>query len=141
MHGKRRKQQWGLTWLVFVLAVPVCAQVARAGEGGPPRPADRFQVTQTQTIAVCGDECDCGATTLVTKEYGPCTVQSSTGSCTLGSGECCVCVAANSFAVCGDQCDCGAALLLTKVPAPCTATSSAGQCTLGSGECCVCASN
>ena len=130
--------------LIFcVLWLPVLALAQRAHVGGerPPQPEARVQVTQTPTLAVCGDECDCGAATLVAKEHGPCSVQSSTGSCALGSGECCVCAVANTVAVCGDECDCGAALLLTKVPAPCSVTSSADQCNIGSGECCVCVPN
>ena len=141
MQGKQRWQQWALTWLVLLLTMPALAQVARVSEEGQSRPGARLQVTQTPTIAVCGDQCDCGAAPGMAKEYGPCTVQSSTGSCSLGSGQCCVCAAANTVAVCGDDCDCGAALLLTKVPAPCSVTSSAGQCNIGSGQCCVCASN
>jgi hypothetical protein len=141
MQGKQRRQQWALIWLVLMLAVPALAQIARVGETEQPQPGARLQVTQTLTIAVCGDECDCGAATLVAKEHGPCEVQSSTGRCSIGSGACCVCAAANTIAVCGDECDCGAALLVTKVPAPCRVTSSAGQCDIGSGECCVCASN
>jgi hypothetical protein len=138
MQGKQRWSPWALTWLVLVLAVPVLAQVARVSEEGQPQPAERVQVTQTMTIAVCGGQCDCGSATLVAKENGPCSVQSATGSCLVGSGECCVCAAANTVAVCGETCDCGAALVLTKVSAPCTVTSVAGQCSLGSGECCVC---
>ncbi len=145
MQGKQRRQQWVFTWLVLVLVLvlagPALAQVTRVDQEEPLPFEAHLQVTQTQTIAVCGDECNCGAATLVTKEHGPCTVQSSTGSCTLGSGQCCVCAADNTLAVCSDACDCGAALLLTRVPAPCTVTSSAGQCTLGSGKCCVCALN
>src|SRR4029453_12757237 len=64
----------------------------QCGRGGPV-PAARLQITQTLTIAVCGDECDCGAAAHVAKEYGLCTARSSTGSCALGSGECCVRIA------------------------------------------------
>ena len=141
MQGKQRRQPWALTWLVLVLAVPALAQVVRVGKEGPPPPAARVQVTQTPTIAVCGDTCDCGTATLVSKENAICTVQSSTGSCSVGSGECCVCTATNTVAVCGDTCDCSASLLLTKVSAPCTVTSSAGQCSVSSGQCCVCVPN
>ena len=141
MQGKQRRQRWGLTGLVLMLAVPAWAQGVRVGEERPPPPAARLQVTQTSTIAVCGDTCDCGTATLVAKENAICSVQASTGSCSVGSGECCVCAAANTVAVCGDTCDCSASSLLTKVSAPCSVTSSAGRCSVSSGECCVCAPN
>src|SRR5262245_25745177 len=141
MPEKQRRQPSVLTWLVLVLAVPAWAQVVRVGEERQPQPAARVQVTQTPTIAVCGDTCDCGPATLVSKENAICEVQSSAGSCSVGSGSCCVCAAANTVAVCGDTCDCGASNLLTKVSAPCTVTSSAGLCRFGSGECCVCVPN
>jgi hypothetical protein len=127
--------------LVLVLAVPAWAQVIRVGEERQPQPTAHVQVTQTLTIAVCGDTCDCGSATLVSKESGPCSVRSSTGSCQVGSGACCVCAAANTVAVCGDTCDCSASSLLTRVSAPCDVTSSAGSCNVGSGQCCVCAPN
>jgi hypothetical protein len=138
MRGEKRRLPWLLTWLALVLAVPALAQMARVGEDRQPLSEARWQVTQTLTIAVCGDSCNCGAATRVTKQNAPCSVQSSTGSCSIGSGECCVCAADNTVAVCAGVCKCDAALLLTKVSAPCTATSSAGQCSIGSGECCVC---
>jgi hypothetical protein len=138
MQGKQCQSSWLLTWLAFALVVAAWAQIGHGSEPRQPLPEARWQVTQTQTIAVCGDVCDCGAAPRVAKENAPCTVQSSTGSCEIGSGECCVCAVANSTAVCGAVCDCGAALVLTKVSAPCTATSSAGRCSIGSGECCVC---
>ena len=141
MQGKQCWQPWALTWLVLVLAVPALAQVAGVGEERQPQPEQYVQVTQNPTIAVCGDACDCGAATLVSKENAICSVQSSTGSCSTYSGECCVCAATNTVAVCGDTCDCSASLLLTKVSAPCTVTSSAGQCHISSGECCVCVPN
>ncbi len=140
MHRKQRKLQWALTWLMLVLAVSALAQVARVGGVGQPQPKELVQVTQTPTVAVCGDTCNCGGTG-VAKESAPCNVQSSTGSCSVGSGECCVCAAANTVAACGDTCDCTAGLLLTKVSAPCSVTSSVGQCSIGSGECCVCTTN
>jgi hypothetical protein len=138
MRGEKRRSPWLLTWLVLLLAGPAFAQVARVSEDRRPTPQEHVQVSQTPTIAVCGDVCNCGAATRVAKENAPCSVQSSTGSCSIGSGECCVCAADNTVAVCADVCKCGAALLLTRVSAPCTATSSAGQCSIGSGECCVC---
>jgi len=141
MQGKQWIQSWALTWLMLVLAVPTWAQGVRGGEEGQPRSETRIQVTQTQTIAVCGDTCDCGTATSVSQESAPCTVQSSTGSCTVGSGECCVCAAANTVAVCGDTCDCSAGSLLTRVSAPCDVTSLAGSCNIGSGQCCVCSTN
>src|SRR5215468_7825150 len=107
MQGKQWRQPWALTWLMLVLAVPAWAQVARVGEERQPQPEARTQVTQNLTIAVCGDTCDCGTATSVAKDSAPCTVQSSTGSCTVGSGACCVCATATStVAVCGDTCDC-----------------------------------
>ena len=60
--------------LIFcVLWLPVLALAQRAHMGGErqPQPEARVQVTQTPTLAVCGDECDCGAATLVAKEHGP----------------------------------------------------------------------
>jgi hypothetical protein len=141
MQGKLWRQPWALTWLVLVLVVPAWAQGVRVGEEGQPQPAAHVQVTQNLTIAVCGDTCDCGTATLVSKESAICSVRSSTGSCSVGSGECCVCAVTNTVAVCGDTCDCSASVLLTKVSAPCTVTSSAGQCSASSGECCVCVPN
>ena len=141
MQGKQWRQSWALTWLMLMLAVPALAQVAHVSEERQPQPEARIQVTQNLTIAVCGDTCDCGAATSVSKESAPCTVQSSTGSCTVGSGECCVCAAANTVAVCGDTCDCSAGALLTRVSAPCDVTSLAGSCNIGSGQCCVCSPN
>jgi hypothetical protein len=141
MQGRQQRPSWALTWLVLVLAVPAWAQVVRVGEEGQPQPVVPVQVTQNLTIAVCGNTCDCGAATLVSKESGMCSVRSSTGSCQVGSGECCVCAAANTVAVCGDTCDCSASSLLTRVSAPCDVTSSAGSCNVSSGQCCVCASN
>ena len=78
MQGRQRWQPWTLTWLVLVLAVPAWAQGGRGGAEGQPQPAVRVQVTQNLTIAVCGDTCDCGTATLVSKESGTCSVQSST---------------------------------------------------------------
>jgi hypothetical protein len=141
MQGRQRRQSWVLTWLVLVLAVPALAQVLRGGEEGQPQPAARVQVTQNLTIAVCGDTCDCGSATQMSKESGPCTVRSTTGSCQVGGGECCVCAAANTIAVCGDTCDCSSSSLLTRVSAPCNVTSSSGSCNVDSGSCCVCAPN
>jgi hypothetical protein len=138
MRGEKRRLLWLLTWLTLVLTAPAWAQMAPVGGQEQPLSAARQQVTQTLTIAICGDVCNCGAATRVAKQNAPCSVQSTTGSCSIGSGECCVCAADNTVAVCGDTCNCGAALLLTKVSAPCTATSSAGQCSIGSGSCCVC---
>jgi hypothetical protein len=80
MQERQQRQSWALTWLVLVLAVPALAQVVRVGEEGQPQPEARVQVTQNLTIAVCGDTCDCGAATLMSKESGPCSVRSSTGS-------------------------------------------------------------
>src|SRR5215467_14950707 len=114
MRGKSCRQSWVLTWLVLMLAVPAWAQGIRGGEENQPPSEARIQVTQTLTIAVCGDTCDCGTATSVSQESAPCTVQSSTGSCTVGSGACCVCATASStVAVCGDTCDCSAGLALT----------------------------
>src|SRR5262245_57236617 len=141
MQGKLWRQPWALTWLLLVLVVPARAQGVRVGEEGQPQPAARVQVMQNLTIAVCGDTCDCGTATLVSKESAICSVRSSTGSCSVGSGECCVCAVTNTVAVCGDTCDCSDSVLLTKVSAPCTVTSSAGQCSTSSGECCVCVPN
>ena len=139
MPRKHRTLLWTLPGLVLGLAVLAWAQTARVDGVGPP-PHAHVQVTQTQTVAVCGDTCDCGGTG-VAKESAPCTVRSSTGSCTVGSGECCVCAAANTVAVCGDTCDCSSGSLLIKVSAPCDVTSSVGPCNIGSGECCVCTAN
>ena len=140
MHNTQRTLQWTLTRLVLGLAALTWAQTTRVVEVGQPQPPARVQVTQTPTVAVCGDTCDCGDTG-VAKESAPCTIQSSTGSCTVGSGECCVCAAAQTVAVCGDTCDCTTGSLLVKVSAPCDVTSSVGPCNIGSGECCVCTTN
>jgi hypothetical protein len=139
MHRKPRKLQWTLTWLVLGLAVSAWAQVAGVDEEAQLQPAEHLQVTQNTTIAVCGDRCDCGAATEVTKVNGPCSVTSFTGGCSLISGQCCVCAAATTLAVCGFTCDCAPAALLTKVSARCTVTSLGGQCSASSGECCACA--
>ena len=139
MQRQQWKMQWVLPWLTLVLAVPALAQVARGGEEGQLQPDVCLQVAHIPTVAVCGDTCHCGAASDVAKASAPCAVQSLTGSCTVGSGECGVCAADQTGAVCGDTCDCAAGLLLTKVSAPCTVTSSVGQCSSGSGECCVCA--
>jgi hypothetical protein len=138
MQGKRRLQQWVLTVVVLGLAMPAWAQGRRGSEEGQPQPAARVQITQNTTIAVCGNNCDCGAATLMSKQDGICKVQSSTGSCQVGSGECCVCAVAHAVAVCGDTCDCSGSALLTRVSAPCEVTSAAGQCYVSSGQCCVC---
>ena len=90
MPSKQRTLPWTLTCLVLGLTVLAWAQTARVGGVGPPQPHAHVQVTQTQTVAVCGDSCDCGETG-VAKESAPCTIQSSTGSCMVGSGKCCVC--------------------------------------------------
>ena len=139
MHRKPRTLQWTLTWLVLGLAVSAWAQVAGVDEEAQLQPAEHLQVTQNMTIAVCGDRCDCGAATEVTKVNGPCSVTSFTGGCSLISGQCCVCAAATTLAVCGFTCDCAPAVLLTKVSARCTVTSLGGQCSASSGECCACA--
>src|SRR5215475_9825307 len=142
MQGKQRRQPWVLIWLMLVLAVPTWAQGVRGGEEGQPQSEARIQVTQNLTIAVCGDTCDCGTATSVSQESAPCTAQSSTGSCQVGGGACCVCaVATTTVAVCGDTCDCSAGSLLTSVSAPCNVTSLAGGCNVGSGQCCVCSTN
>ena len=115
---QQRKMPWTLPWLILVLAVPALAQEARGGEEGQLQPEVYLQVAQIPTVAICGDTCNCGAASDVAKEAAPCAVQSLTGSCALGSGECCVCAAAQTVAVCGDTCDCAAGLLHTKVSAP-----------------------
>ena len=89
MQGRQRRQSWVLTWLV--LTVPALAQGARVGEEGQPQPAARVQVTQNLTIAVCGDTCDCSASSLLTRVSAPCDVTSSSGACNVDSGSCCVC--------------------------------------------------
>jgi hypothetical protein len=91
MHKPQRRTPWALTWLILVLAVPALAQVARGGDEGQPQPDACIQVAQLPTVAVCGDTCNCDAATNVAKESAPCAVQSFTGSCSIGSGECCVC--------------------------------------------------
>ena len=139
MHRKPRQLPWPLTWLVLGLAVSAWAQVAGVDVEAQLQPAEHLQVTQSTTIAVCGDRCDCGAATEVTKVNGPCSVTSFTGGCSLISGQCCVCAAATTLAVCGNTCDCAPAALLTKVSARCTVTSVGGQCSASSGECCACA--
>jgi len=141
MHRNQRTLPWTLTWLVLGLAVAAWAQGARVEEEAPLQPAAYLQVTQNTTIAVCGDLCNCGAATEVTRVNGPCSVTSSTGGCSLLSGQCCVCAAGTTLAVCGNTCNCAPAALLTKVSARCAVTSSGGQCSASSGECCACAPN
>jgi hypothetical protein len=143
MYRKPRTLPWTLTCLVLGLAVSAGAQGAGGGEKAPHQPAAHLQVTQNPTIAVCGQRCECGAATEVTKVQGPCSVPSFTGGCALLSGECCVCAAAvfPTLAVCGNTCDCAPAVLLTKVSGRCTVTSSVGQCSASSGDCCLCAPN
>ena len=92
MHWNQRTLHWTLTWLVLGLAVSAWAQVAGVEEEAPLQPAAYLQVTQNTTIAVCGDLCDCGAATEVTRVNGPCSVTSFTGGCSPLSGQCCVCV-------------------------------------------------
>jgi len=91
MQGRQRRQSWALTWLVLMLAVPALARVVRVGEEGQPQPEARVQVTQNLTIAVCGDTCDCIASSLLTRVSAPCDVTSSAGACNADSGACCVC--------------------------------------------------
>jgi hypothetical protein len=75
----------------MLLAVPALAQVARVGEEGQLQPAERLQVTQNLTVAVCGASCDCAAGLLLTKVSAPCDITLAAGQCNIGSGECCVC--------------------------------------------------
>jgi hypothetical protein len=91
MQRQQRKMPWALPWLLLVLAVPALAQEARGGEEGQLQPDVCLQVAQLPTVAVCGDTCDCAAGLLLTKVSAPCTVTSSVGPCSIGSGECCVC--------------------------------------------------
>ena len=63
MREKKRRSPWLLTWLTLVLTVPAWAQVAPVGEQRQPLPEARWQVTQTLSIAVCGESCNCGAGT------------------------------------------------------------------------------
>jgi hypothetical protein len=142
MHQSRRMLQWTFIWLLLILVVPVWSQVSSWDKETSQRFDHGVQITQNLTIAVCGESCDCGLSSQVDKKFGPCTVNSGTGSCHSGSGECCVCAVPNTTAMCGEEtCDCGNALLITKVSAPCTATSSSGACRVGSGSCCVCAAD
>jgi hypothetical protein len=137
-----RMQQWAMIALILLLAVPVAAQMAGLTQTVQQQSRERLQVTQTPTIAVCGQTCNCGSSHQVSKEEAPCTVNSTAGSCTTGSGECCVCAAPNTTAVCDNEmCDCGDAVMITQVPAPCMVTSTSGQCQAGSGACCICAAN
>ena len=70
MHRTQRTLQGTLTWLVLGLAMPAWAQTARVDGVGQRQPTAFLQVTQTQTVAVCGDTCDCGDTG-VAKESAP----------------------------------------------------------------------
>jgi hypothetical protein len=131
-----------ITGLILLLTLPAWVQGDSLVQAPEVKPREPLRLSQAVTMAVCGDTCDCGRADLVMKQYGPCTVNATTGSCHTGSGACCVCAAADTVAVCGeDTCDCGNAWLITKVPAPCSATSNAGECRVGSGECCVCTAN
>ena len=66
----------------FEMNCPEATATARSTRPGRANPDD----------CRVGDTCDCGTATLVSKESGMCSVRSSTGSCSVGSGECCVCV-------------------------------------------------
>jgi hypothetical protein len=139
---KRRMQQWAMIALILLFAVPVAAQAPGSLQTAQQQSHEGIQVTQIQTVAVCGQTCNCGTTSQVSKAEGPCTVNSTAGSCTTGSGECCVCAAPYTTAVCDEEmCNCGDAVMITRVPAPCMVTSTNGQCQAGSGSCCVCGSD
>jgi hypothetical protein len=127
-----------IAWLVLVVAVPVLSQESRSGDATAEQIRQRVLISQLGTIAVCGETCNCGTASLVSKQYGPCTADSATGSCTSGSGECCVCAATQTIAVCGEE-ECSCDNVITQVAAPCSVTSSNGECNTGSGACCVCA--
>lgn len=139
---RRRLQQWAMIGLILLFTVPVAAQMTGVQQTVQQPSSEAIQVAQTPTIAVCGQTCNCGTTSQVSKEEGPCTVNSTAGTCTSGSGECCVCAAPYTTAVCDEEsCDCGDANLITRVSAPCMVTSTNGQCQAGSGSCCVCGSD
>jgi hypothetical protein len=123
----------GLGWfLALCLLWPAASPAQRP-------PADPHLVVPPQTIALCGESCNCGGARLISRQHAPCEVTSSTGGCSSGSGQCCVCESTQTIAVCSQStCDCDNSQLLTKMYAPCAATSAAGQCRIGSGQCCVC---
>lgn len=128
--------------LMLILTIFIPAQESRSSDAPSEQIREHNLISQMETIAVCGETCSCGMAKLVTKQYGPCTVNSSTGSCSTGAGACCVCAATQTIAVCGEQtCSCSDAVTLTKVAAPCSVTSSAGKCEVGAGACCICAGN
>ena len=147
MSNKERRMKptlqsyyWIMACMVLLMAHPSFAQVSGLGEVA----GEQIHMSQSNTIAVCGQSCDCGPFKRISRQNGPCKATAATGSCQVGSGECCVCEAtASTTAVCSqgiNSCDCKSSTKVAKVDAPCTVTSNAGSCHVGSGECCVCTS-
>jgi hypothetical protein len=129
--------------IVLVMAFSVFAQDSSVTSVTQAQTGEASQLLPVTTIAVCGYEtCDCGSARLVTRNFAPCTVTATTGSCSVDNGACCICEATDTFSVCGEEtCTCGDAVQITKLAAPCTVTATTGSCTEGAGECCVCKSN
>lgn len=129
-----------MRWLLS-LSLMVFGMVLPAVQAQTPQKEPAVLLTsQLYTIAVCGESpCNCGGRTLISQQEAPCEVASSTGSCSSGTGSCCICEAPRSVAVCSDSlCNCTNSAPLTQIAGPCTVTSTAGQCHTGSGQCCVC---
>jgi hypothetical protein len=138
-----RQQHYAWVLLCLVGVYPGWAQNMPEGERAQGEPEIAVFLSQLQTVAVCGHPtCNCGPLRQVSRQNGPCAVTSATGSCEVGSGECCVCAEATATtAVCSHSlCECSGASVVTKVGAPCTVTSLAGRCEVGHGECCLCRS-
>ena len=130
---------WIMPCLVLLMANPSFAQTSESTVVT----GEQLLTSQLNTVAVCGHpECDCGPFQRISHQSGPCMATSATGSCQVGSGECCVCQApVSTIAVCAfgtDTCDCESGTQVSKVGAPCTVTANTGGCHVGSGECCVC---
>lgn len=121
-----------LAWGALALAVPP----------GTRAPVEPLQLAQIWTMAACGQSlCDCGTARLISDQAAPCEVTSSAGTCSTGSGHCCICAAPRiTVAVCANiLCECDNSRLVMQTSAPCMVTSTAGTCSIGSGQCCVCA--
>ncbi len=145
MKPTLQPSHWIVACLVLLIAYPSFAQTSGAPEVTRERSVKAIYTSQLNTVAVCGHpSCDCGPFKRISREGGPCKATAATGSCQVGSGECCVCEApASTTAVCSggsNFCHCESGTQVAKVNAPCTVTSNAGSCHVGSGECCVCTS-
>lgn len=144
MLWRLRTYTWAMLIMLFVW--PGWAQNLSSNELPQHRKwGTEMYLSQLNTVAICGSPtCECGSLNRVSQEDGPCTASSATGSCQVGSGQCCVCAItetgpSETTAVCSDLlCNCGDNPIVTKVGAPCSVTATQGQCQTGDGECCLC---